>query len=288
MTTYTTPKLALTLPVSGSGEPFSTSKTNQNFEKIDAFAGTTTTALASGVTATSAVATRTTSLEATRTAYLDATGTTPGLTPGGTTAQRDAYWGVPANATARKDMANRFARWGNEGTGCVEQYRAATGDGAGAGVTSPVAGWYPMYGTLPYAFAYKNASQSVTTEATLTFTSNESLNGITVSNTGTMTVSQGGYYRVWANVRLGGTATAADKVLTITVNGTTSADARLVAAFAATTWDRVVSLTGTLRLAAGDVVRFRGDSNGNAHNATSSGTFAEPSFGLEYIQPRRT
>lgn len=47
---------------------------------------------------------------------------TPGLVPAGTTAQRDLYWGSPANAAARVTLANKGARWFNTDKGWEEQY----------------------------------------------------------------------------------------------------------------------------------------------------------------------
>lgn len=148
MTTYTTPKLLLTLAVPGTAEPFSTSMVNQNFEKIDAFAGTTTAGLSSGVAATNAVSTRVTSLEGTRNTYLNANSTTPGLIPAGTTAQRNAYWGSPGDANARLAL-QKTGRWSRSDNNVMEAYYALNTDGGTNAGGASVAGWYPMNAGSP-------------------------------------------------------------------------------------------------------------------------------------------
>ena len=89
--------------------------------------------------------------------WVDMVTNTPGLIPAGTTAQRDAYYGVPAagapGAAARVALANKAPRWFNTDAGMnwEEQYFAATADaGSVKGRRSPTAGWYPIAGRLPW------------------------------------------------------------------------------------------------------------------------------------------
>lgn len=77
--------------------------------------------------------------------YTKSTGANNGVVPAGTTAQRNTYWGTPANAADRVALANRYARWFNTDKGWEEQYFAQFDD---AGVTAstpvqPAHGWGP-------------------------------------------------------------------------------------------------------------------------------------------------
>lgn len=67
--------------------------------------------------------------------------------PGGTTAQRDALYGVPSTDTARVTLANKVPTWFNINTGWFETYKATTGT-AGLNVpgVSGAAGWYQIGG----------------------------------------------------------------------------------------------------------------------------------------------
>lgn len=65
--------------------------------------------------------------------------------PGGTTAQRDAHYGVPTTDAQRVALANKAPVWHNAGNGKLETYYAVTGT---SGLTVPglavgsTAGWY--------------------------------------------------------------------------------------------------------------------------------------------------
>jgi len=71
----------------------------------------------------------------------------------GTTAQRDASYGVPANAAEQAALANASPVWWNTSKGWLEGYYAPVGT---AGLTAqPLlsgrpAGWYPIAGKLPH------------------------------------------------------------------------------------------------------------------------------------------
>lgn len=74
---------------------------------------------------------------------------TPGVNgvSGGTTSQRDTYFGIPANDGERATLANKAPVWWNVTTNTLETYFAVTGT-AGLnvpGVNPPkTAGWYPF------------------------------------------------------------------------------------------------------------------------------------------------
>lgn len=141
MATTTTPNLSLTLAVPGSNEPFSTPVVNANFTAIDSEVGVRR-------SADTALSGR---LDAVEPYLLPSYGTPAtgknGLTPSGTTADRDAFWGSPAAGQARIDLANRGARWYNEDKGWTERYYCVYNE-TGTGLTgdtpvADVAGWRP-------------------------------------------------------------------------------------------------------------------------------------------------
>lgn len=81
----------------------------------------------------------------------------------GTTAQRDAYYGVPATTAERADLANRQPVWFNIERGWEESYYVPTGT---AGLTAKgllagaSAGWYPT-GPGPYCILQPTGSIAV-------------------------------------------------------------------------------------------------------------------------------
>jgi microcystin-dependent protein len=91
----------------------------------------------------------------------------------GTTAQRDAIYGVPANATDQVSLANRQVAWFNTTLGWMESYYAITGTagltvpGVVAGVTGVAAGWYPV-GRGPRAVLYAGGQQNMSPNNTYT------------------------------------------------------------------------------------------------------------------------
>ncbi|QGJ88895.1 minor tail protein [Microbacterium phage Teamocil] len=83
----------------------------------------------------------------------------------GTTVERDAFFGVPANAAQQAALANDRVTWWNEDWGWEESYYAPTGT---AGLTAPglvtgtAAGWYPT-GVGPNAQLVAAGTQSLST-----------------------------------------------------------------------------------------------------------------------------
>lgn len=68
----------------------------------------------------------------------------------GTLAQRDAAFGVPANATQRKALHDEAILWYRTDKGWWEQYFTTLADGAVAGQGAvTTSGWYPLFGKLP-------------------------------------------------------------------------------------------------------------------------------------------
>ncbi|QPL14189.1 minor tail protein [Microbacterium phage Atraxi] len=83
----------------------------------------------------------------------------------GTTAQRDAFFGVPGTDAARSALANRQVTWFNTDLGWDESYYCPTGL-TGLTVQGLVAGsdsdWYPV-GRGPRAVLYSAGAQAMTT-----------------------------------------------------------------------------------------------------------------------------
>lgn len=140
MATTTTPNLSLTLAVPGTNEPFDTDAVNTNFTAIDTFAGVQ-------VAADAAQSNRLDVIE--KFTNPQASSATVGVVPSGTTAQRDGFWGTPADAAARVALANKAARWFNTDTnfGFDQRYFAPTSDSATTGYLAQNArgggGWLP-------------------------------------------------------------------------------------------------------------------------------------------------
>lgn len=132
MATTTTPNLGLTLAVPGSNEPFDTAVVNANFEAIDDEVG-------SQRADSTTTDTRLDTIEK----FTNPTVANPtmGISPAGTSAQRDGLYGVPADAAARVALANKAPRWFNTEKGYEQQYFAATADAGSGPFSRTTAGW---------------------------------------------------------------------------------------------------------------------------------------------------
>lgn len=131
-----TPYMAFQLPVPGSKEPFRVSDVNEWFQTIDTKFQTS-----DGVQ--TGLDTRLDAIEPFLLPGFAEPAAKHGLVPAGTSAERDAYWGTPASATARVELANRNARWFNTDKGYEQQYYAQFDDaGVGAAPARDVFGWY--------------------------------------------------------------------------------------------------------------------------------------------------
>lgn len=64
---------------------------------------------------------------------------------GGTTAQRDAFYGVPSTEAEKSALANKYPVWYNQDSYELETYRATTGTSGliATGITGP-SGWYQL------------------------------------------------------------------------------------------------------------------------------------------------
>lgn len=78
-------------------------------------------------------------------ALVNAAGSTPGVIPAGTSAQRDTHWGAPSTAATRVALAAKGARWYNTDKGWTEQYFAQYSDaGSTPRFSSSNPGWKPV------------------------------------------------------------------------------------------------------------------------------------------------
>lgn len=127
----------MTLAVPGTNEPFSTAVVNANLEAVDAEVGVQR-------ADNTAQASRLTTVEKITLPTVAAADFIGGTVPRGTTAQRDGYWGIPGDATARVALANRIARWWNTDKGYEQQYFAQWDDASvGSAPAKTTHGWGP-------------------------------------------------------------------------------------------------------------------------------------------------
>lgn len=126
-----TPTLGLVLPDPGTAQPFSTAVQNGWFQGIDTAIGADRARLAVIEDVTKPTA----------------AGANVGVIPAGTTAERDAFWGIPGDATARVALAAKGARWYNTDKGFEQQYFAQWDDsGVAANPAKKVHGWRAYMG----------------------------------------------------------------------------------------------------------------------------------------------
>lgn len=120
----------------------------------------------------------------------------------GSTGQRDAIYGAPANATEQASLANRMIAWFNTDKGWYETYYAVTGT---AGLTAPAlrtgfpSGWYPNAGTPIYCTVRRSSAQSMSTTIT-TIVFDQVLSSHTFAGLpGAITIPIGGDYEISAS-----------------------------------------------------------------------------------------
>lgn len=268
-----TPNIGLVLPEPNTNEPFSTAVVNGLFTQIDSAFGSDRARLAEVETKASDYISR-------RDLYLLPTAATPGLAPGGNAAQRNEFWGVPADAAQRLSLARRGARWYNTERGWEEAYYARNDDGAGELGTRD-GGWFPIAGRLPITHRSKNDGMEFLPSNPVIHWNADgfNVNGIPYDNgTGRFTPNQKGLYRITAKV--GMTNNTANFQLRVSTNGNVMAMAQ---GFGAATGNSDLNLSiedyynGT-----SDYCVFNGASNTNT-NITPGPTTAFMT--IEYIRP---
>lgn len=119
-------------------------------------------------------------------------------------AARDAHWGTPANATARRTLQDLGATTVRPDKGWTERYYAGLTDGGANAGGAVVAGWYPISGSLPFGslkrspnpWSFPNNSQAVLGDLVTDVQA-----GVTVGSTlGRMTIVTPGLYEVGCGV----------------------------------------------------------------------------------------
>lgn len=127
----------------------------------------------------------------------------------GTAAQRDAFYGVPgSNVSLQAGLA--YAEWFNTDSEWQEVYLPARANSGGVDIDRP-AGWYPIWGALPFLEADNNgANQNIpdSTETLLALSRITARGGFT-SGSGLFTVPFAGRYSAhavgtWASSSAGG------------------------------------------------------------------------------------
>lgn len=140
----------------------------------------------------------------------------------GTTAQRDAIYGIPTNDLTRAALANQQIVFYNTDKGYSETYYAVSGTVGATGAVLRVgsaSGWYPEPGAPIYATLRNVANQTYSTAVDIIFTIPPvAVHGITCSTT-SMTLPVAGDYEFSATmVSSGSPAGYAD--MRLLINGT--------------------------------------------------------------------
>ena len=277
MSTYSTPYMGFVRPVPGSAEPYITSRENSAWEAVDAkFQAVDTTVAAQGSSDDAR-------LDALEPLVLPG-GANAGVTPRGTTAQRNTHWGTPGTAAARVALANKGARWFNLDLGYEEQYFSGTADaGMSPLVSTPSAGWYPSGVRMkPFVLVDKTIAQSTASgNATLTLAATAAYDIYGMYNPAQntrLTAPIGGLYRCTYRVRTNSAtlplAVAAYRNGTVYARGSGSAAAMTGGASS-------VSETFTVFMSAGQYLELVVSSTGVTPIILGGETF----FELEYIGP---
>ena len=218
-----------------------------------------------------------------------------GATPThGTTAERDALFGVPASDPARVELANAMPVWFNTDFGWWESYYAVSGL-AGLAVQGLVAGtasaWYPV-GLGPSirlvpngAQAVAGSGQRITAWAAPGTGSSRRRGGagyFTYTN-GFITIVRSGVYRVHAHTLI---QAGAGTVL-LYVIGSVSGNLGVQSTTLNGTWATTNSIdVAEVYLQAGDVLRYTSESGAYALNQGGDGSLATAGeFAIRYLRP---
>lgn len=129
----------------------------------------------------------------------------------GTTAQRDAVYGVPATDAQRAALANQVVTWHNTTTGRSETYYATTGTAglvARGLLAGNASGWYPVAGSQLICTriknnGFQNIGGGVPTAPTL-LAPTVNIGGFTTSDSRDIITPIGGYYDVSAAIYYSG------------------------------------------------------------------------------------
>jgi hypothetical protein len=228
---------------------------------------------------------------------------------GGTTAARDAYWGLPGTGTSvgevtdRATLANKGPLWFNTDKGYEERYFAKTGDtGATSGNVAATPAWYPSgAGLKPYAGVNFKAGTTVnigsgmtviTTNSTFFKEQSAPVGGVTYGKIdGTapglrLIPGIDGIWRLNANTTLNvanfnllvkKNSVTADYVGLVGLDSAGSATGLTVAA---------ANISKEIRLSATDFLIFAVHSS--SAGAFSNGFEENTEFSLEWVRPRTT
>jgi hypothetical protein len=216
----------------------------------------------------------------------------------GTSANRDAKHGVPADAASQAALANKRIQWWNTQFGWFESYYAAAGT---AGLTVPgleygAAGWYPVAGNLPRIDMISNGVQSLAPGATYTLwtpvpstygwrnTTDLSFN----SSTGRVTVGRAGRYRIFMNLQGGTTAQSNAAIAYLVADEGTSTPLALGKYQTDASYGSVGPVMASdVPLGAGQTLRwlYAAGPNPFAFGANPAGGRASGEFSVQYLGP---
>jgi microcystin-dependent protein len=202
----------------------------------------------------------------------------------GSTALRDATYGVPTTDAERASLANRAISWFNTDRGWFESYYAlSTIAGVNTGRKTTVSGWFPISGTMPMCQMIKTVPQSVPNGgwAKMNFDyvfvnpfamwNSGTPTRITLPITGTYEIAGGGGVAGSGSGRVGHQVTVSDTVISGMLSGGASDD---------------TGSTSTIiwTFNAGQYVELAIFQEGGTRNSATS-AYARPNLSVKYLGP---
>lgn len=226
---------------------------------------------------------------------LETTVASPNVYVAASATARDSKYGDPATLTAaqRKTLQDLGVTVYRTDLGIAERFLAVYN--ASTNPTGAVAyGYYPVDNTVLFAGKRSNTGLTIPTGAYTAVTFNTFYCAGSTSNTetiqinsatapGQFTVRKAGWYRLTGVVPMSGwssTAGAARALAANRNNATYSTGTLIQASEGGTAAPQVVTDTGTVLLAAGDVLRFF-----IFHDVGANATNNDTNFSIEYLRP---
>jgi len=183
---------------------------------------------------------------------------------------RDAHWGVPANATARRTLQDLGPLTVRTDLGTIEAYFAGLTDGGSNPGGRTTAGWYQVVPTVRSAGRrVRTTNQSISNNAytAVTYSAAATLVGYMTSGTNGLTCPSTGLYRVSAMAEFAGAVGGTVRALRVRVNAGDTTPA-LQSTFAV---DGPCIFADLVPLTAGDVVSIAVyQDTGSAANLTKA------------------
>ncbi|MBZ4486285.1 hypothetical protein [Microbacterium sp. cx-55] len=209
-----------------------------------------------------------------------------------TAAARDAFWGVPANETARRTLQNRGATTVRTDKGWTERYYATYDATTNPGGVK-VAGWYPVGGSMPQIDLYPSGAQVVNSGSLISaWSAPGSGDSIAFGGAewfsyggGIITVNRTGVYSVSALVSVS-SASGAAAAFFLTRNGNSSVQAQDTV-LTHSGYGTMAHLTAAgISLDAGDTIRVYLTAATQQLSAPQAAGRAQGEFSMRFVRPR--